>query len=149
MRQCNHPTIEPSNDGGGGEVADFLYELKLHDPSTGMVGYIAIKDLVNGIAGGGLRVGPEVSLGEVKRLAEVMSKKWMAMAIGFGGAKAGIKAMATAHNKRELLTSFARLAKPLLSSVFFTGPDMGTTHAEVSRRIRRATREALEGEQRL
>jgi glutamate dehydrogenase/leucine dehydrogenase len=108
-----------------------VLSLKLADPETGLLAFIVVDEFVDGIAGGGMRMSPSVTEEEVRRLAEVMTYKWAAMRIPFGGAKMGIVGDPNNPNKQELLRKFGKLAKPLLSSSVFTGPDMGISSDEL------------------
>ncbi len=105
--------------------------LKLADPETGLLAYIVVDDFVNGIAGGGMRMSPSVTEEEVRRLAEVMTYKWAAMGIPFGGAKSGIVGDPRDPKKPEILKAFGKLARPLLSTSVFTGSDMGISSDEL------------------
>ncbi len=105
--------------------------MKFADPDTGLLAYIVVDEFVNGIAGGGMRMSPSVSEEEVRRLAEVMTYKWAAMGIPFGGAKMGIVGDPQSPKKQELLGAFGKLAKPILSTSVFTGPDMGISSDEL------------------
>jgi len=106
---------------------DPIWKLTLTGPRTGMVAHVVIDSFVGGIAGGGLRMSPSVTMDEVARLARTMSYKWAAMDIPFGGAKMGIVADPSSPQKGEMLAEFGRLLRPLLTTVLFTGPDMGTS----------------------
>ncbi|MCK4443038.1 MAG: Glu/Leu/Phe/Val dehydrogenase [Thermoplasmata archaeon] len=108
-----------------------VLSLKLADPETGLLAFIVVDELVDGIAGGGMRMTPSVTEEEVRRLAEVMTYKWAAMGIPFGGAKMGIVGDPNDPKKQELLRSFGKLAKPMLSTSVFTGPDMGISSDEL------------------
>jgi len=55
------------------------------DPVTGRKGYAVIDRMVNGLAGGGTRMRPGVSLDEVERLARTMSYKNGAFNLPGGG----------------------------------------------------------------
>ncbi len=108
-----------------------VLSLKLADPETGLLAFIVVDEFVDGIAGGGMRMAPSVTEEEVRRLAEVMTYKWAAMGIPFGGAKMGIVGDPQDRKKQRLLRSFGKLAKPILSSSVFTGPDMGVSSDEL------------------
>ena len=61
------------------------------DVRTGMQGYLVIDNTARGMAKGGTRMSPTVSVCEVRRLARVMTWKWAIADIFLGGAKAGIR----------------------------------------------------------
>jgi glutamate dehydrogenase/leucine dehydrogenase len=108
-----------------------VLSIKLADPDTGLLAYIVIDEFVDGIAGGGMRMTPSVTEEEVGRLAEVMTHKWAAMGIPIGGAKTGIVGDPNDPKKQEILKSFGKLAKPILSTSVFTGADMGISSDEL------------------
>jgi glutamate dehydrogenase (NAD(P)+) len=108
-----------------------VLSLKLADPETGLLAFIVVDEFVNGIAGGGMRMSPSVTEDEVRRLAEVMTYKWAAMGIPFGGAKMGIAGDPNDPKKQDILKAFGKLAKPILSTSVFTGPDMGISSDEL------------------
>ncbi|UCD93043.1 MAG: Glu/Leu/Phe/Val dehydrogenase [Methanobacteriota archaeon] len=108
-----------------------VLSLKLAHPETGLLAYIVVDEFVGGIAGGGMRMSPSVTEEEVRRLAEVMTYKWAAMGIPIGGAKMGMVGDPQNPKKPEMLRMFGKLAKPLLQSMVFTGPDMGISSDEL------------------
>ncbi|MEE9116113.1 MAG: Glu/Leu/Phe/Val dehydrogenase dimerization domain-containing protein [Thermoplasmata archaeon] len=108
-----------------------VLSIKLADPKTGLLAFIVVDEFVDGIAGGGMRMSPDVTEDEVGRLAEVMTYKWAAMGFPFGGAKIGIVCDPKSRKKQKLLRAFGKLAKPVLSTSVFTGPDMGISSDEL------------------
>ena len=85
---------------------------------------------VRGPSKGGLRYHPEVSLEEVKALAEVMSYKTALVDLPFGGAKGGIaidpRSLSTAETER-LTRSFTRQLAPIIGPhCDVPAPDAGT-----------------------
>ncbi|RDV23807.1 Glu/Leu/Phe/Val dehydrogenase, partial [Parageobacillus toebii] len=109
-----------------------LYEITISDPNYDLKGYIVIDSLVNGISAGGLRMSPDISLGEIKKLAAIMTKKYAALNIELGGAKAGIEYDPSKHEKKILLKRFAELTEPLLKHNYFLGEDLGVTGKDVA-----------------
>ncbi|MCK5290445.1 MAG: Glu/Leu/Phe/Val dehydrogenase [Thermoplasmata archaeon] len=108
-----------------------VLSLKLADPETGLLAFIVVDEFVDGIAGGGMRMTPSVTEEEVRRLAEVMTHKWAAMGIPFGGAKTGIVGDPNDPKKQDILRAFGKLARPILSTSVFTGSDMGISSDEL------------------
>jgi glutamate dehydrogenase/leucine dehydrogenase len=108
-----------------------VLSIKLADPDTGLLAYIVIDEFVDGIAGGGMRMTPSVTEEEVRRLAEVMTHKWGAMGLPFGGAKTGIVGDPNDPKKQDILRAFGKLARPILSTSVFTGADMGISSDEL------------------
>ena len=91
---------------------------------------------------GGMRMTPDVSLGEVFRLARTMTWKNAIADIPFGGAKCGIvwpsSAQATTGKpvggdqlKKQYIESFARALKPLMPRIYIGGPDVNTGEREM------------------
>ena len=101
------------------------YEITMHDPETDTTAFIVIDRLIGGIATGGLRMSPTVTLEEVRDLAEVMTYKHGLMNLPLGGAKAGIVGDPSAPDKGKKIQAFARMAEPLLRSCLLLGEDMG------------------------
>ncbi len=83
------------------------------------------------MAGGGLRFSPSVNLQEVRRLAVTMTHKWALLDLPFGGCKLGIKGDPFRSDKASILAQFAHEAKGFLQDRVFTGPDMGTSPADM------------------
>jgi glutamate dehydrogenase/leucine dehydrogenase len=105
------------------------------DPATGDIwGFVVVDDTRRGPGLGGIRMAPDVTLGEVRRLARAMTLKNSAANLPFGGGKAGIKCdpVLMALNpgmKRDLIGIFAEA----LFSVeqYIPAPDMGTDETDI------------------
>jgi glutamate dehydrogenase/leucine dehydrogenase len=108
-----------------------LYEVTMYDPSTDTRAFLIIDTLKQGIAGGGIRMMPTVTMDEVHRLAKAMTHKFSAVNIPMGGSKSGIVADPNSPDKQKHLEAFAKMAKPFLSSMYIAGEDMGTTADDV------------------
>lgn len=109
-----------------------LYEVVMYDPETGTKAFLVIDSLQNGMAGGGIRMTPDVTLEEVRRLARAMTYKFSAVKVPAGGAKAGIVADPSSPNKKAHLAAFAQMAKPFLRELYIAGEDMGTTAEDLA-----------------
>ncbi|MFA5098604.1 MAG: Glu/Leu/Phe/Val dehydrogenase [Candidatus Paceibacterota bacterium] len=109
------------------------YIIKIHDPKIGLEGFLVIHNTALGTGKGGIRMTPDVSEGEVFRLARTMTWKNALADIPFGGAKAGIKfpAGTDRERKKEMIQSFARAIKPLLIKRYVAGPDVNTGETEM------------------
>lgn len=110
--------------------------MRVHDPQTGMRGVLVIDNTVNGPAGGGTRMVPDLTVEEVADLARAMTYKWAIFGLPTGGAKAGIfgDAGMPAERKRGVLRAFGRALRPYLSStdtLLGIGPDMGIEGKDV------------------
>ena len=97
-----------------------------HDPVTGMRGILVVDNVAAGPAIGGVRMAPDVTVEEVRRLARAMTLKNAAAGLPHGGAKGGIlgdPAMPEL-DKERVVRAFARSFGPLTE--YIPGPDMGT-----------------------
>lgn len=93
---------------------------------------VVIDNVALGPAIGGVRVRPDVTAGEVARLARAMTVKNAVAGLPHGGGKAGIMAppgLAPADHER-VMRSFARAIEQLTD--YIPGPDMGTTETSMA-----------------
>ena len=95
------------------------------DHRTGMRGVLVIDNTARGMGKGGTRMSPDVTVGEVARLARVMTWKWAVVDLYFGGAKAGIRADPGGADKEAVLRSFARALANEVPNEYVFGLDMG------------------------
>jgi glutamate dehydrogenase (NAD(P)+) len=102
------------------------------DPVTGRKGYAVIDRMVNGLAGGGTRMRPGVSLDEVERLARTMSYKNGAFNLPGGGAKGGLDIDPHDPQARGMLSRYVRAMRPLYRSGWGTAEDLGVTQELLS-----------------
>ena len=102
------------------------------DPVTGRKGYAVIDRMVNGLAGGGTRMRPGVSLDEVERLARTMSYKNGAFNLPGGGAKGGLDIDPHDPEARGMLSRYVRAMRPLYRSGWGTAEDLGVTQELLS-----------------
>ncbi|MFQ5837712.1 MAG: Glu/Leu/Phe/Val dehydrogenase dimerization domain-containing protein [Thermoplasmata archaeon] len=93
--------------------------------------HVVVDCFVHDLAGGGLRFSPSVDLPELRRLARTMTHKWAMLELPFGGCKLGIQGDPSRSDKTAVLREFAVQAKDFLRDRVFTGPDMGTTPADL------------------
>ncbi len=106
--------------------------IKVYDPKIGLEGVLIVDNTALGLGKGGIRMTPDVSEGEVFRLARTMTWKNALADIPFGGAKAGIKFSGNdKEKKKEFIQSFARAIKPLLIKKYVAGPDVNTGEIEM------------------
>ena len=106
-------------DEYGPEKIVYIYE-----PRCGLKGIVVIDNIAAGPAIGGIRMAPDVSTGEVFRLARAMTWKNALCGIPHGGGKSGILADPATPNKETLIRQFARAMENLEG--YIPGPDMGT-----------------------
>ena len=109
-----------------------LYEMAMYDPRTDTQAFLVIDTLQMGLAGGGIRMTPHVTLDEVRRLAKTMTYKFGAAKVPFGGAKSGIVADPNSPDKKKRLAAFARMAAPFLKTMYVAGEDLGTTAEDIA-----------------
>lgn len=102
------------------------------DTRTQMRGVLVIDNTARGMAKGGTRMSPHVSIEEVRRLARTMTWKWAGVDLSFGGAKAGIMADPSAPNKEEILRAWARALRRHIPSEYVVGLDMGLTERDAA-----------------
>ncbi len=109
--------------------------LELIDPSNNKIwGFIVVDNTQRGPGLGGIRIAPDLSLNEIKRLARAMTLKNSAANLPFGGGKSGIKFDPIFLNenpgiKRDLLGMFA---EPLfMVDDYISAPDMGTNENDI------------------
>ncbi|HEY7490388.1 MAG TPA: Glu/Leu/Phe/Val dehydrogenase [Candidatus Tectomicrobia bacterium] len=100
--------------------------LLVRQPRVGLEAIVVVDNVACGPAIGGIRMAPDVTVGEVCRLARAMTLKNAAAGLPHGGGKAGILAdPASRPEQKELLVrTFARLIREL--TAYIPGPDMGT-----------------------
>jgi leucine dehydrogenase len=135
------------NDDLAAQIAgwDGLGVVARHDEATGSWIFIALHDDSLGPPTGGTRMksypSPAAALADAQRLAAGMTRKWAAVGFGFGGGKAviAVPAPLTAEAREALLLRYGRLIESLRGA-FGTGPDLGTTPADMVV-IARATRQ--------
>ena len=106
----------------------------VYDPSTGMRGVIVVDTTLMGIAGGGTRMLPDITTEEIFGLARAMTYKFATLDFPVGGAKAGIWAdpALTGQKRIDVLRSFGKAVKPLLSTGITVAADIGTDARDVA-----------------
>jgi glutamate dehydrogenase (NAD(P)+) len=102
------------------------------DRRTGMKGVLVIDNTARGMGKGGTRMSPGVTAGEIARLARVMTWKWAAVDLFFGGAKAGIVFDPTSPHKERALRAFARALSNEVPREYVLGLDMGLTERDAA-----------------
>ncbi len=102
------------------------------DTKTGMRGVLVIDNTARGMAKGGTRMSPTLTVEEVCRLARVMTWKWAGVDLSFGGAKAGILADPASPNREIILRAWARALRRHIPSEYVLGLDMGLTERDAA-----------------
>jgi len=99
---------------------------------SGMKGVLVIDNTARGIGKGGTRMSPAVSVGEIARLARVMTWKWAGVDMFHGGAKAGIVGDPNSPNKEAILRAFARALSNEVPRQYVLGLDMGLSEYDAA-----------------
>jgi glutamate dehydrogenase (NAD(P)+) len=106
------------------------------DPDGTLLGFVEVDRVVAGRCCGGIRAGPAVTAGEIRRIAEVMTLKCGYAGLAAGGAKGGVIVPdgMTTRQRTARLEAFGRAVAPLLrSGVWSHGADMGTSDVDIAR----------------
>jgi glutamate dehydrogenase (NAD(P)+) len=77
-------------------------------------------------------MSPTVTIGEVARLARVITWKWAGVDLFFGGAKAGIRADPQGPDKERVLRAFVRALANEVPREYVFGLDMGLTENDAA-----------------
>ena len=109
------------------------YVVKIYDPELGMKGYLVIDNTVLGPGKGGIRMTPDITEEEVRRLARAMTFKNALAGIRFGGAKSGIRWQGGNDLliKKKFIQSFAKRIKFFTPKKYIAGPDVNTSEKEM------------------
>ncbi len=104
----------------------------VRDEAIGMQGALVIDNTSRGPGKGGTRMRPFLTINEVARLARVMTWKWAAADLRFGGAKAGLRFDPKSASKEVALRRFARALASEVPSEYIFGLDMGLTESDAA-----------------
>lgn len=102
----------------------------LYEPRTKMKAIVVVDNVAAGPAIGGVRMAPDVTLDEVRRLARAMTYKNVMAGLPHGGGKSGIIADPKVVNREQVIRTFARSIKNM--SEYIPGPDMGTDESSMA-----------------
>ena len=106
--------------------------VNVSDPKLGMEGFLVLDNLVLGPGKGGIRMTPDVTEEEVRRLARAMTWKNAIAGIPFGGAKGGIRfSWKNDKEKKAAVQSYARKIAALTPERYIAGPDVNTGEQEM------------------
>ena len=109
------------------------------DAGTGARGHVVIDTRIRGVAGGGLRMRPGLTVEEVTDLARAMTRKEAlafrpgARYVPLGGAKGGIDFDPRDPRALGVLERFVEAMRPLLEHVWAAGEDMGVRQDDLDR----------------
>lgn len=100
-------------------------------PCADVDAVVVVDNVASGPAIGGVRMRPDITAGEVARLARAMTVKNALAELPHGGGKAGIAApgLAPADHER-VMRAFARAIEQLTD--YIPGPDMGTSETSMA-----------------
>lgn len=98
----------------------------------GLEAFVVVDRWRQGLAAGGLRFTPHVTLQELERLALTMTRKWAILGLPFGGAKLGIRGDAAGPSRENALREFGKAAGDVMRDRLVTGPDLGTGGHDIS-----------------
>lgn len=118
------------------EITIFL-NVRVDDKTTITAdSFLVYHNTARGPAKGGIRFSPDVTLAEVRDLAERMTWKTALTGIPFGGGKSGIaidpKSL-TPYAKREIIREFVHLIRSeLTTGSYIPAPDLGTGPREMA-----------------
>ena len=108
------------------------YVVKVYKPEIGLVGFLVVDNTLLGPGKGGIRMTPDVTEEEVRRLARAMTWKNALAGLPFGGAKAGIVWKGGSdQQKKELIQAFAKAIKIFTPEKYIAGPDVNTGEREM------------------
>ena len=102
------------------------------DPITGTRGYIVADTVVGGMAMGGTRIAPGVTLEEAATLARMMSLKLALAGVAIGGSKGAVDLdpSLSKEERERALAGFGRAAGPLLRGGVYIGTDLGCSYPD-------------------
>ena len=109
--------------------------IEVYDQDTKTRGFLVIDNTWLGIAKGGLRMTPGVTLEETFRLARTMTYKNALAELPFGGGKSGIVVNGKKidpDEKLRLVRIFSESIKELCPKLYVSGPDVNTGEREMA-----------------
>ena len=98
--------------------------LRIREPLAGLDAVVVVDHTIFPVSAGGTRMAPDVTEGEVTRLARAMTWKFAVYRLPLAGAKAGVRWDGTG-DRGKVLDAFFRALEPW-QDAFLTGPDLGT-----------------------
>ena len=107
------------------------YVVQVSKPEIDLVGFLIIDNTTLGPGKGGIRMTPNVTEEEVRRLARAMTWKNALAGIPFGGAKAGIRFSGSLKEKKRAVQEFARAISIFTPEKYIAGPDVNTGEQEM------------------
>ncbi|MGH2567935.1 MAG: Glu/Leu/Phe/Val dehydrogenase dimerization domain-containing protein, partial [Bacteroidota bacterium] len=114
-----------------GNALDPMLVAHYRDRPTGAEAWLVVDTFLHGVAGGGIRMAPDVTETLMKHLAATMSVKLGILQPPCGGAKCGIRYDPKAPDSKEVLGRVVRAFAPFLQTCWVTGSDLGTDWHDV------------------
>jgi glutamate dehydrogenase (NAD(P)+) len=111
-----------------GQQSSEVIEVK-HPQKDSPLGWVVVDSVSNDLSFGGCRMKPDVTLPEVRELAQAMTWKLFCHGQPTGGAKAGIRIDPQQDDALALMEHFGREVSDVLSTRVVLGKDMGATDA--------------------
>jgi glutamate dehydrogenase (NAD(P)+) len=106
--------------------------LQYYEPQSGMRAAVVIDTTHFRFSGGGVRMLPDISIGEIALLARSMTYKFAWLDLNVAGAKAGIWFDADRQDRHAVLRAFGKAVADLLGTrAYMCGPDMGTSYEDI------------------
>jgi len=110
-----------------------------YDKKYDVKGYFVVDTLINGIAGGGIRIRKGLTVEEVVHLAKKMTLKFTFLNPHIGGTKCGldfdVNGKGNGEIREDVLNRFVRFLEPCLRSFYATGPDINTSGKEIIKSV--------------
>ncbi len=103
-----------------------------YEPRSGMRAVVVVDTIQFRYSGGGVRMLPDVSLGEIALLARAMTYKFAWLDLNVAGAKAGIWFDARTQDRQAVLQAFGGATASLFQTrAYMCAPDMGTSYEDI------------------
>ncbi|MCI0706208.1 MAG: hypothetical protein L0Y80_01815 [Ignavibacteriae bacterium] len=101
------------------------------DRLTGAEAWLVGDTFLHGVAGGGIRMAPDVDETLMRHLASTMSVKLSILHPPCGGAKCGIRYDSRSPDSKDVLHRVLRAFAPFLQQCWVTGSDLGTSWHDI------------------
>lgn len=108
-----------------------LFVIRWDDAQTDAKGYLVVDTVINGVAGGGIRMHKELTEKEVLDLAQTMTTKFTVVQPQIGGAKSGINYDPDKPDKQDVINRFFEYIEPCLRTFYATGCDLNISEEEI------------------
>ena len=102
--------------------------LEIHAAGPSFEGFLVIDSVVRQTSSGGVRITPDLEIGEIRDLAREMSLKYAWCRLPRGGAKSGLRLPANLarEERAKILEEFGRQLAPIIQAgLYYPGMDLG------------------------